>query len=126
MSDVSKDRLKSLFDQQDDFMKLLCEKRNFPVYPVDLTSKTGQRFIKGIAYETMGELFEAVQELKNSKDHRVTKINDLDHAAFLEEVVDAAHYFFELVIAAGISSDEFYDAYIQKGNKNVDRILNGY
>ena len=120
------DRLIQMWNQQKDFMNLLVEKRGFPKFPVDIESKDGQKFLRGLTHECMGELFEANQELKNSKNHRITESNQFDRAAYLEELVDSLHYFFEIVIASGISPEEMFDAYISKGEKNEKRILNGY
>lgn len=107
-------------------MNLLREKRGFPGFPVDMSSKEGQRFLKGITHDCMDELFEANQHLKNSKNHRATEVKDIDRSAYVEELVDALHYFFEIAIASGITLDELYDAYISKGVTNVTRIKNGY
>jgi len=120
------DKLQEMWNQQLEFMNLLKKKRGFPEFPVDIRSKTGQKFLKSITYECMGELFEANQELKNSKTHRATEISDLDKDAYLEELIDSLHFFFEIVIASGISLNEMYDAYMKKGVKNFDRIENGY
>lgn len=120
------DKLQEMWDQQLEFMNLLKKKRDFPEFPVDIRSKAGQKFLKSITYECMGELFEANQELKNSKTHRATEISDLDKDAYLEELIDSLHFFFEIVIASGISLDEMHNAYMKKGNKNFDRIENGY
>jgi hypothetical protein len=120
------DKLQKMWEQQLEFMNLLKEKRGFPEFPVDISSKSGQKFLKGITYECMGELFEANQELKNSKTHRATEITDLDKEAYLEELIDSLHFFFEIVIASGITLDEMYDAYMRKGVKNFNRIENGY
>jgi hypothetical protein len=120
------DRLIQMWNQQKDFMNLLVEKRGFPKFPVDIESKDGQKFLRGLTHECMGELFEANQELKNSKNHRITESDQFDRAAYLEELVDSLHYFFEIVIASGISPEEMFDAYISKGEKNEKRILNGY
>lgn len=119
------DRLVQMFEQQEKFMRLLQEKRNFPDFPVDLTSKAGHKFLKTISYECADELHEARQHLKN-KDHRATVINDIDREAYVEELVDALHFFFEIVIASGISVDELFAAYIKKGDVNVQRINNDY
>ena len=115
-----------MLEQQEYFMRLLQEKRGFPDFPVDLTVKKNQKFLKDIAYEAMGELFEAIQHLKNSKSHRATEVFQFDRAEYLEELVDSLHYFFEIVIASGISTEELFDAYMKKGQINVDRINNGY
>ena len=70
-----RDKLDEMFSQQESFMRLLQKKRNFPQFPVDLETKEGQKFCKSIVYEIMGELFESVQHLKNSKDHRITNVS---------------------------------------------------
>ena len=120
------DKLQKMWEQQEAFMRLLQEKRNFPLFPVDPTSKSGQKFLKGITHECMHELFEANQTLKNSKDHRETDVSDFDRDHYVEELVDALHYFFEIAIASGVAMDELYDAYMKKGQVNVSRIEGGY
>jgi hypothetical protein len=120
------DKLQKMWDQQFAFMKLLQEKRGFPDFPVDITSKSGQKFLKNITHECMGELFEANQELKNSKNHRATDISHIDRDAYVEELVDSLHFFFEIVIASGVTLDELYDFYMKKGEINFSRIENGY
>lgn len=120
------DRLQEQWDQQLAFMKLLQEKRGFPEFPVGIETKQGQKFLKGITHECMHELFEANQRLKNSKDHRATDVKDFDRAAYVEELVDSLHYFYEIVISSGVSIDELHEAYMKKGEINTNRINNGY
>lgn len=119
------DRLEQMMEQQELFMKLLKEKRGFPNFPVDLTSKVGQKFLKTISYECADELHEARQHLKN-KEHRATHIDSINRAEYVEELVDALHYFFEIVIASGISMEEMFEMYMKKGQINFDRINGGY
>jgi len=123
---MSTDRLIEMFEQQEAFMKLLQKHRGFPEFPMDLSKKASQKEIKKISFDAMGELFEAVQHLKNSKDHRATDVPELDREAYVEELVDCLHYFVEIAILSGISSEELFSAYIQKGDVNVNRIKNGY
>ena len=120
------DRLDRMWEQQESFMRLLQEKRGFPQFPTDLASKKGQQFLKDIRNHLMEELFEAGQHLKNAKSHRATEIPEVDREAYKEELVDALHLYFELVIASGISLDELVKAYLDKGNVNVERIRSGY
>ena len=120
------DQLQEMWEQQESFMKLLQQARNFPEFPTDITSKKGQQFLEGISFHLMKELFEAGQHLKNSKSHRATEIKEVDREAYKEELVDVLHLFFEICIAAGISREELFAAYIQKGEVNFDRIRNGY
>lgn len=119
------DRFLEMYEQQKDFMVLLNKKRGFPAFPVDLSSKAGQKFLKTISYECADELHEARQHLKQ-KDHRITDVGAVDRAEYVEELVDALHYFFEIVIASGISADELFEAYIKKGEVNTERIENDY
>lgn len=118
--------LEMMWEQQREFMDLLRNKREFPEFPLDLNLKSSQVFCKQIVYEIMGELFEAVQELKNSKSHRLTEINEFDKEKLLEELVDSLHYFHELCILINITPQELYTAYLQKGECNIQRINNDY
>jgi len=120
------DKLQSMWDQQHQFMKLLQKTRNFPEFPVDVSSKQGQKFLKGITHECMHELFEANMILKNSKDHRATDVSEFDRDSYVEELVDALHYFFEIAITSGVTMEELYTAYMKKGDVFFSRIENGY
>jgi len=126
MVPVEPDRLDRMWKQQEDFMRLLQQKRGFPEFPTDISSKLGQKFLKDITHHLMDELFEAGQHLKNAKSHRATLVPEVDREAFKEELVDALHLYFELVIASGIELDELVEAYLLKGRTNVNRIENGY
>ena len=120
------DRLQQMWDQQEGFMRLLQQKRGFPDFPTDLASKKGQQFLKDIRNHMMEELYEAGQHLKNAKSHRATEIPEVDREAYREELCDALHLFFELAIASGLTLDELFRAYMQKGDTNVKRINEGY
>ena len=120
------DRLNEMWKQQTEFMDLLRKKREFPSFPVDTNTKSGQKVLKSITHECMHELFEANQMLKNSKDHRATDVREFDREGYVEELCDALHYFFEIAILSGVSADELYDAYVKKGNVNFDRVEKGY
>jgi len=120
------DKLQEMWSQQEKFMQLLQLRRNFPEFPVDMTTKSGQKFLKGITHECMHELFEANLLLKNSKDHRATDVSEFSREDYVEELVDALHYFFEIAISSGVSMQELHEAYMKKGQININRIENGY
>lgn len=120
------DRLEAMWKDQQEFMELLREKREFPSFPLNLSKKSDQKFIKNITHECMHELFEANQKLSNSKDHRITEVNDLDRDEYVEELIDSLHYFFEIAILSGVSMDELFAAYMKKGEINRKRIATGY
>lgn len=122
---MTRDKFDEIFRDQRDFMELLQRERNFPEFPVDITSKEGQKLLKTISYELTDELHEARQHLKN-KSHRATLINEVDREAYVEELADSLHYFVELLIASGITPDEIFDSYMRKGEVNRKRIVGGY
>lgn len=124
MSDAA--TLVGMFDLQRDFMQLLRDKRNFPAFPVNISSKDGQRLLKDTAHSAMDELHEALQHLKNSKTHRATEIVDFDRQKYVEELVDHLHYFVELCILSDITADELHAAYVAKDGVNRSRIQSGY
>ena len=120
------DALDEMFDQQNAFMHLLQKNRTFPEYPLDLSKKENQVFVKNISQDCMHELFEAVHLLKNSKLHRATDVSEFDREHFVEELADALHYMIEIFLLLGVSSKDVFYSFMKKGTINSTRILEGY
>lgn len=120
------DKLEAMYEHQQEFIDLLQKMRGHPPVPFDLTDKKSQQALRSLAYECMGELFEANILLKNSKSHRATHIEDFDRDAYLEELTDVLHYFLGIVICSGISADELFQKFMKKGETNFTRIKTGY
>jgi len=120
------DKLGQMFSQQEEFIALLQEKRGHPALPLDLSVKENQQFLKSMAYECMHELFESNMLLKNTKKHRITDLPDFDRESYKEELADVLHYLVGIMICSGISFDEIYKMYMDKGRINIDRINGGY
>ena len=118
--------LRYMFQKQIEFMNLLRKNRIHPEFPVDMSTKEGQRYVKDIAHDCMHELFEAVHLLKDAKKHRKTIVGGFDRDAFLEELADTLHYFIGLCALSNVSADDLYEAYMKKGTINVERVLSGY
>ena len=123
---MTMDKLEEMYSQQKDFIALLRDERGHPNFPLDLSQKKNQQLLKTLAHECMHELFEANHLLKNSKNHRVTEIKEFDIESYKEELVDALHYFFGIVIYSGISVEELHEAFMKKGEINVQRVKSGY
>jgi len=123
---MADDKLTMMWEQQRNFMELLRQKRNFPAFPADLSTKDGQKLVKDMGHECMHELFEALHLLRDSKSHRQTIVGEFDRDSFLEELSDALHYFYEICILSGVSMDELFEMYMKKGEKNFTRICSGY
>lgn len=125
---MKSDRLADMFAMQEAFMHRLRQTQpGFPQdWPLDLSVKENQIEIRDLAFNSMGELFEVIQELKNSKKHRKTDDKEFNRDKFCEECVDAYKFFLEILIFAGISADEFFEMYKKKDAVINARIDEGY
>lgn len=128
MSDENKtvpDMLEDIFERQRLLMEDLIVADKLPEYPVDITSKYGQRQIKELVFAMIEEMTEGTYILKN-RPHRFTDHSDVDFAHFREELGDALAYFVEICIFAGIDFKELYAEYCRKNAIVRDRIKKGY
>lgn len=119
------DRLDKAFVLQNEFMQLLLEHDRMPEYPIDLTTKPGQRFIRECAFNCIAELMEATVTLKN-KMHRLTDDTEIDFPHYKEELGDAFAFFIEICILSGINATELYDEYARKNFIVRKRLEDGY
>lgn len=119
------DKLDKAFLRQKEFMDMLVEHDKFPEYPVDLTTKLGQRFVKEIAFNLIEELMEASFTLKN-RQHKLSDDSEVDFEHFVEELGDAFAYFIELLIVCGITPEALYEEHVRKNSIVRDRLANGY
>jgi hypothetical protein len=111
------DKLDKAFMFQREFMDMLVEHDRLPEYPVDLSTKNGQRLIKEYVWNAVAELAEASQTLRN-RNHVIKDVPELDFAHYLEELGDAFAFFMEICILSNISPETLYDEYLRK-NKIV-------
>lgn len=119
------DMLEDIFERQKQFMLLLLQADKMPEWPIDITSKWGQRQVKEVNANLVAELFEAMYILKN-KAHRFTDATQVDMAAFREELGDALAFFIELCIFSGISPRDLYEEYCRKNAIVRRRAEEGY
>ena len=119
------DSLAKAFLKQKEFMDMLVEHDKMPEYPVDLTSKPGQRLIKECVWNMVEELAEASFTLKN-RVHKLSDDRELDFAHYKEELGDAFAYFLEICILSGITADDLYNEYSRKNHIVKGRLTSGY
>ena len=119
------DKLDQCFVLQRSFMDLLVEHDKFPEYPVDLTSKNGQRFVKECIFNLVEELMEASFTLKN-RQHKLSDDRELDFEHYREEIGDAFAYFIEVCHLSGISAQQLFDEYRRKNLIVRQRLEQGY
>lgn len=119
------DKLDKIFVRQKEFVDMLVEHDKFPEYPVDLTTKPGQRLVKEVAFNMLEELMEACFTLKN-RMHKLSDDREFDFEHFREELGDALAYYVEILLVCGITADDIYNEYSRKNQIVKDRLKNGY
>ncbi len=119
------DMLEESFLRQIEFMDMLKEHDKMPEFPVDMTTKPGQRLVKETIFNMFEEMFEASYTLKN-RMHRLTDDKTIDMAHFLEEIGDAYAYFMEICALAGIGPHKLYEEFKRKNAIVKERLNKGY
>jgi NTP pyrophosphatase (non-canonical NTP hydrolase) len=119
------DKLDRAFMAQREFMDMLVEHDRFPEYPVDLTTKPGQRFVKECTFNCIAELMEATVELKN-KVHRLSEATEVDLNHYREELGDAFAFFLELCIISNMTAEDLYEEFRRKNALVRRRLQEGY
>ena len=119
------DKLEIAFKLQQEYMDMLVEHDRLPEYPVDLTTKPGQRLVKETAFNCVAELMEATVVLKN-KMHRLSEDTAVDFPHYREELGDAYAFLMEICIISGISAQDLYEEYVRKNAVVRKRLQEGY
>lgn len=119
------DRLGLMFRRQREFMEMLREADKMPEFPVDMTSKPGQRLAKEVTFNLIEELMEASFTLKN-RMHRVSDARVIDFEHYREEIGDAFAFLMELCMVSGISDQDLYDEFLKKNAIVKERLRRGY
>lgn len=125
MGGLSSDKLDRAFVLQRTFMDMLREHDKLPEFPVDLTTKPGQRLIRETILNLIEELMEASFCLRN-KVHRLTDDRTFDRAHYVEELGDAFAFLLEVCVLSGIDANELYDEYSRKNVAVKKRLEDGY
>ena len=121
------DKLEEFFELRKEFMlKLKTKTGVYPDWPVDITKRSSQQYVRDIALRGVEEMFEAIQLLKNAKPHRLTDMAEIDKDAFLEEIVDAFNFFLSVLVLTGFDASDLHRAYLSKHEKICKRIDEGY
>ena len=123
------DKLENIFKKRETFMYEIQKKfsNTYPEkWPVNISEKQSQKVLRETALKGVEEMFEALQHLKNWKNHRNTDIPEINREEFLEEIVDAFNYFFSLMILIGVDVNEFYRAFNSKDEIIRRRLDKGY
>jgi len=124
-----KDKLDLIFEMQrklkEKYDKIEKEKGFFvPELPINIDDCLTQEYLKSQAYRIVSELVEATECLKNKAWKQTETFCDVDH--FMEEVSDSFHFFIELCIVLGITSENLFQLYFKKMKVNEWRVRTRY
>ena len=129
---IEGDKLEFIFKTQKELLDkyLVIEGKNgiglgmVKSVPVNLHDKIGQYVIKDYAWRITEELGEAMNCLKN-KPWKATHMQT-DEVHFKEELIDAFHFFVELLLVAGVEDKDLVDYYHKKSEVNKFRQASNY
>lgn len=121
---MQSDMLVEMFRKRSDFMRALEKAKpgSYPDWPIDVSSKASQKILRELTLRGVEEAFEALQHLKNWKEHRDDTDDAFDREEFLEEFVDALNYFYAVMILVGVTPEELFETYCKKDEKIHNRI----
>lgn len=121
------DRLQEIFTLREEFMREIADKRGaYGTWPVDISQKKSQQLVREVTLKGVEEIFEALGELKNWKNHRLSEDTSFNRELFLEEMVDSFNYFTAALILLGVDSEEFFEAFLKKDAIIHKRLEEGY
>lgn len=127
MTHLRPDRLQEIFTLREEFMREIADKRGaYGTWPVDISQKKSQQLVREVTLKGVEEIFEALGELKNWKNHRLSEDTSFNRELFLEEMVDSFNYFTAVLILLGVDSEEFFEAFLKKDAIIHKRLEEGY
>lgn len=124
------DRLEMIFKHQRElFDKYRALEEEFlghaiPQIPFDLNQREAQVHLKDMFWRITEEVGEAANCLKLKPWKQTPMITDEAH--FLEEMIDAFHFFVETLVFIGFTPETLAKMYLQKNAVNQFRIKSRY
>lgn len=94
--------------------------------PNELSFNSRINYIKDMMLATTDELHEALRETPWKPWSKTTEWSPEARNAYVDELVDAWHFFMNLMLVAGVTADELHTRYLRKNNINHGRIEDGY
>lgn len=116
--------LTDIFRRQQELLDKYRDIEGLPDLPIDIDTKEGQRILKDFKWRIVEELGEAANCLKNKPWKQTHILTDRDH--YLEELIDAFHFFIELFIVLDLSPQDVWALYFKKQEVNKFRQRSQY
>lgn len=115
---MTDDRLGDMLELQNDL-----QTKAYGMEPLQLEGEERIQFFKDMKLALEAELQEAMDEM-GWKPWATSK--HWNEEAVKGELIDAWHFFMNLLLVAGMTPDELYSRYVAKRTKNIKRQEHGY
>lgn len=113
-------KLQEMLDAQEDLQIRMPPHR---CHPSDINDIEKGAFFMTQAFSLTDEIHEAAMEISWKP---WAKGQYFDRERYVGELVDAWHFFMNLMLLSGITEQELYDRYMFKRRENINRQLRGY
>lgn len=104
-------------------MQYELQMKHYGAAPDQLEGKERVQFVKDMHIALTDELHEALAEVSWKPWAKAEYFNE---DAFKGELVDAFHFFMNLMMAGHITAEDLYEGYVKKNALNAKRQLEGY
>lgn len=94
--------------------------------PIDLEGDERKDFVRTMVLACTDELHEALREVPWKPWSGNKLWDEIGTENFKLELVDAWHFFMNLMLVSGMTAEELFNAYLTKNRVNHDRIDDGY
>lgn len=112
---MQEEKLRLMLETQDAFQKRLG-------YYVDkMTDEQLSGYIKEHTLHCMHELHEMLQELPYFKPWKTYKPENCSYSRCIKELIDAWHFFMNIMLALGIDANVLFSEYFIKLDENYQR-----
>jgi dimeric dUTPase (all-alpha-NTP-PPase superfamily) len=118
---VHEDRLKEMLRLQAELQERLYGKE-----PIDLEGNERKDYVRTMVLAITDELHEALREVPWKPWSGSTLWDKDSEINFKLELVDAFHFFMNLMLVAGMTAEELFTEYLRKNQINHGRIDDDY
>ena len=94
--------------------------------PAELSGDERKDYIRTMVLATTDELHEALRNTPWKPWSKTSEWYSTEKNDFVDELVDAWHFFMNLMLVADMSAEELFVEYCRKNGINHDRITDGY
>lgn len=117
---IHNDRLQVMYESQREFQRIV------PPSPVDPAERTPEEQMQYILVQAMGLIHEITEAMNETGWKPWASSNHINVENYKKELIDAWHFFLNLMFVVDMTPEELFQGYFQKQNVNRKRVENNY